>query len=111
MSELISKIKNWYQTRGVSKISFERKGIKPTRDWNIVIFSAALLLFISGAIAFYFYIKVESGTFFSTTTAEDLKEVKINNKVLDKLIADINAREKKLSEIQTNKNFPANPSL
>jgi hypothetical protein len=111
MSDITTKIKSWYQNLSSSKISFERNGIKPTRDWNIVIFSALLLIFASGALAFYFYIKVESGTYFSTITAEDLKEVKINNKVLDKLIADINVREKKLEEIQTNKNFPPNPSL
>lgn len=111
MSEIIQKIKNWYQNFSSSKISFERKGIKPTRDWNIVIFSSLVVLFICGGLAFYFYIKVDNGTFFGATVSEELAEIKINNKVLDKLIADINAREKNLIDIETNRQAPPNPSI
>ncbi len=111
MSEIFNKIKNWYQNLTSAKISFERTGIKPTRDWNVVVFSAMLVLFISGGLAFYFYVKVENGTFFNEYVAEELKEVKINNSLLGKLITDINNRERKLEEIQTVKKSPANPSL
>ncbi len=111
MSETFNKIKLWYQNHSSSKITFERKGIKPTRDWSIVIFSSLIILLGLGSLAFYFYHQVENGTFFTAVVSEELTEVKINNKVLDRLIADINNREKNLNEIETNKNFPPNPSL
>ncbi len=111
MSETFNKIKNWYQNFSSSKVSFERKGIKPAKDWNIVIFSSLTLLFIFGAIAFYFYVQVENGTFFGAVVSEELTEVKINNKTLDKLINDINVRERNLIEIEASRNAPANPSL
>ncbi len=111
MSETFNKIKNWYQNLSSSKVSFERKGIKPTRDWNIVIFSSLIAVVIFGSLAFYFYVKVENGTFFGASSVEDLTEVKINNTILNKLISDINNRERNLSEIETNKKSPPNPSL
>lgn len=111
MSELFNKIKNWYQNFSSSQISFERKGIKPTKDWNIVIFSSLIVLLITGGIAFYFYVQVEKGTFFGATETEDLAEVKINNNILNKLIADINKRERNLVDIETGRKSPPNPSF
>ncbi len=107
----MNKIKDWYKNLTTKKVSFERTGIKPTRDWNIVIFTSMITLFICGGMAFYFYIKVENGTFFSTYISEELQEVKINNNILNKLITDLNNRQRKLEEIQTAKKAPANPSL
>jgi hypothetical protein len=111
MNDSFKKIKDWYQNLTTKKISFERTGIKPARDWNIIIFVSLFVLFICGGVAFYFYVKVENGTFFDVSTSEELKEVKINNSVLNKLITDINNRQRKLEEIQTVKKAPANPSL
>ncbi len=111
MSELSTKIKSWFGNLNKSKVSFERAGVKPARDWNILIFIVFLTLLIIGGMAFYFYVEVDNGTFFDVTDSEELSEAKINDQLLKKIIDDINTRENELAEIRESKDFPPNPSL
>lgn len=111
MLELENKIKNWYKGMREPKITFERKGIRPNKDWNRIIFSSFFIICILGGMAFYFYLEVDKGTFFSIPEEEMISEVKINNNLLNKVIDGVNSRENDLREIKVSKKAPENPSI
>ena len=111
MSELINKIKSVVSKSAGPKISFEKKGIRPKNDWSKILFGTIAVVTILAGMSVYFYMGVTRGTFFGAEKGEDLMEVKINNKLLKKIVEDINFREKNLIEIRNNKSFPADPSL
>ncbi len=37
MNDFISKIKNWYKNFSSKKVSYEKDGIKPKKDWMIIV--------------------------------------------------------------------------
>lgn len=111
MQNLENKIKSWYRDIKEPKISFEKKGINPTKDWNKIIFLVFFVICVLGGLAFYFYTEVDKGTFFTVPEEELSNEVKINNTLLKKIIDDVNARENTLIEIRSGKKTPANPSI
>ncbi len=110
MSELINKIKSWYSSITTKQLSFERKGIKPKKDWNIILFLTFIALIFAGALSFYIYTKIDNGTLFKVPEKENISEIKINNLLLKKMIDDYDNRAKSLIEIKNGKNIPPNPA-
>lgn len=111
MEQLEKKIISWYKEFKEPKMSFVKKGIRPTKDWNKILIIFFILIVIIGSLEFYFYLRVDDGTFFSIPEEELASEVKINNNLLDKIIKDSTSREEKLSQIRLDKKAPANPSI
>ncbi len=111
MSEQINKIKAWYGEISEKKISFEKKGIKPRRDWSIILFAVFCLVLVLAGFSYYFYVAIDNGTFFTISEEDTLNEVKINNNLLLKISGDIKDREENLLEIKSGKAVPANPAL
>lgn len=111
MSELINKFKSWYESLRTSKVSFEKKGINPKKDWNRILIVTFVTVSLLAGLSFYFYVEVDNGTFFSVEGEEESAEIKINNVLLKKIVEDINNREKSLMEIKEGKSVPANPSI
>lgn len=94
-----------------TKVSFEKKGIKPSKDWNMVLFVYFVVLILLAGISSYFYMKVEDGTFFSVEEQEFKSGIKINGTMLKKVVDDINSREKSREDIKNGISVPSNPAL
>ncbi len=111
MKDFINKTKNWYQNLTSKKVSYEKEGIKPKRDWMIVVFVMLFITLILIGISTYFYINVDNGTLFNVPDREEISEIKVNNKLLEKIVGEYDERQKSLEEISGGKTFPGNPAL
>ena len=111
MPDIKQKTKQWYVKIKILWSSFSHGGIRPKRDWQILLVLTLVVVLISAGLAFYLYIGVDSGTLFSATVVEKPKGIIINQKFLQKIVDDSVAREKANASIDTNKNIPADPSL
>ena len=111
MSSLLKKIKGLYSKLGITKISYERSGIRPKRDWNTLLILSCLILLLIALFAFYFYSQINQGKLFVVARDNTGREVKINDKLFQKIISEIKEREESLQSIKQNKGIPADPSL
>lgn len=111
MKDFNNKIKTWYQNFSSKKVSFEKDGIKPKKDWMIIVFVMLFITIILIGISSYFYINVDNGTLFNVPEREEISEIKVNNKLLEKIVGDYDDKEKRLNEIREGKSIPPNPAL
>lgn len=112
MSQLLDKIKLLIEKFRTKKISYERGGIKPLRDWRVFLYIIFITLCILIVLAFYIYTKVENSTLFvvSKDNTESLK--KINQTLLEKTIDDINIRQKAGADVRNGAvSAPVDPSI
>ena len=111
MKDLLQKIKKFYVKVIKKEETYQRHGIKPTRDWSILLLvsfitSVVLIIFTS-----YFYIQIKNDRLFVVDETNTLKEVNINTNILNKTIDDIKAREGTTNNIKNNKISSSDPSL
>ena len=111
MADNIQKIKAWYEKMHVSQVSYEKSGIKPTKDWRILLGVTCMMLCLLAVLAFYFYTSVNNGSFFTTSQDGVMNEVKINESLFNKTIDNINTREMLLNSIKQGRQTPADPSV
>ena len=101
MSGLLQKIKTWHG----------KEHIYPGYDWQVLLFSESLLVFILAIFAFYFYIQIYQGKIFNPSDDGKTSQVSIDKNLLEKTVSDVKSREARFNEIKENKlNFP-DPSL
>ena len=110
MLRLLQKIKVLYGKIHVTRISYERRGMRPNHDWNVFLVMSSVILLVITFFAFYFYTQVNQGNLFIVAENNSGKEVKINNSLLQKIVDEIKSREKSLQSIKQNK-IPPDPSL
>jgi len=96
---------------GKTIFSYERKGIRPNRDWNIILICAGLMLSALIFIAFYFYFQIEEGQIFMVNEKDSQREIKINAELFQKIVNDINTRIENLEAINHPGKIPNDPSL
>ena len=111
MSDLIQKIKNLFNKAKTPKISYVRAGVRPLRDWRIMLSAVFICLFVTAAFAFYFYTQIDNGSLFSSPASDVVGGPKINPTLLKKIVDDSIARESSRLEIQNSKPIPSDPSL
>lgn len=111
MNNSLSKIKVWYHNLTAKGVSFEKKGIKPVMDWVVIIVSMSVITIFLISISVYFYIKVNNGTLFNIPEKEEISEIEVNRKLLNKFVEDYDSREKFLLELKEGRSVPANPAL
>ena len=91
--------------------SYSGEGIKPERDWRILLTFGFFSLIITMLFSFYFYKQISAGKLFTIEQDITKKEVKINSAMFKKVIDDVRLREETLLEIKQNKSIPPNPAL
>jgi hypothetical protein len=111
MSEIISKIKKWFGRIRFKKITYIKKGIRPKHDWYIILVITFLLVCVSVGLAYYFYIQIDQGKLFPASDKTSIKSVVIDNVLLNKVIMEIDEREKNLNDFKENKVIPEDPSI
>lgn len=111
MNDFISKIKNWYKNFSSKKVSYEKDGIKPKKDWMIIVLILLFITIILIGISSYFYINVDNGTLFNVPEIEEISETKVNRKLLEKVVGEYDDREIRLNEIKEGRDIPPNPAL
>ena len=110
MSGLLQKIKTWYAKIRIKRESYVVSGIKPIRDWRILLISTLVIVVVMAIFAFYFYVQIDKGKLFVVKVSKTQNDTKINEVLLKKTVNDINSRKASLNEIR-NKNAPEDPSI
>ena len=111
MSRLFQKIKGLYGKINIRHVSYERGGMRPKRDWNILLSLASIVLLILIFSSSYLYKGISKGSLFMVTKNNVDREVRINSSLLQKVVGDIKLREESFKNTKQNKGIPADPSL
>ncbi len=111
MNDYINKIKELLHRLNKKEATYEREGVRPKRDWQIILFVFTISLLFLAAAAGYFYLQVSTGKIFSVSAQESLDEIKINKALLNKTIGDINERSKSFEVIKQGGEAPIDPSV
>lgn len=111
MQDQIKKIKDWAKSHFKSESTYDKGGIKPSRDWRIVLTSSFVVVVFLGLVAFYFYYEVSNGKLFVVNEASIVDQVKINRPFLDRVIDGVKNRKTQFENIKTGEGIPSDPAL
>ena len=92
------------------EISYDKEGIYPMHNWEVLLFSVSIVLLILAGISLYFYMQVRHGKLFTIEGENGASMININDAVLRKTINDINSREASSTELTENKIIFPDPS-
>ena len=88
----IEKIKSWFEKISRGKPSYDKEGIKPSRDWKVMIAVAAIVFCLEAALALFIYFQIENGAWFQTPEDTALTQVFINQNLLQQVADQIDAK-------------------
>ncbi len=111
MNDPLKKMNEWFEKLRTSQISYDKNGIRPLKDWKIIMTSMFIVLLIIIAIATYFYMEVDGGKFFSVEEGTIGNETKINDNLLKKTLEGLNSRQEKLTILERDRIAPLDPSI
>ena len=106
----MEKIKAWFGKIRSGRSSYDKTGIKPARDWKMMLVFAAVVFCLEAALAWFVYFQVESGAWVSEPQETTPTEVSINQNLLQKVAGEVGAKAAAYSATSTDKG-PADPSL
>lgn len=110
MDQYIKKIKLYFNGLIKKDHPYKQEGIRPSRDWKIIVISLAIILFATALMALYFYIQVNNGSLFKTPEDSSNVSVTIDQKALEKTIEKIDVKQATLDELLRNKTTLPDPS-
>ena len=111
MKDYLQKIKIWFNKLKAGRVSYDKGGLKPLRDWRIILITTSIIIFILAIFAFYFYIQIESGKLFVSTNEVSDTQLKINDSLLKKTVDELNTRESSTAQIKSGQITAPDPSL
>lgn len=92
--------------------SYEKKGVRPSKDWLAILPTILATLVLSGVCAYIIYIDIQQGTLWQTSNEYTSGSVfKINQKDFEFVTNLFNQKEKNLSTIQGGIKTTQDPSL
>ncbi len=92
MNEFFLKIKKLLKIATRSVPSNEYRGIRPVKEWKVMLVTLFSLLVIITGVELYIYLEVSRGTLFTVPMAESNQSVTINQKLLNVVMTDISTR-------------------
>lgn len=110
MEEIIKKIKNLVPKGEAKKTTYEKNGIKPIKDWGMLLVLSNLVVILCGLAAVYVYYQIDNDTFVSTESSVQGSDVKINTLLLSNIVNDLNDRADSFERIKSEK-VPTDPSI
>ena len=111
MQDKLNKIKDWVKGHFKSDSTYDKGGIKPARDWRVILTTSFIVVIVLGLVAFYFYYEVSKGKLFVVSEASVVDQVKINRPFLDKVIEGIKTRKTQFENIKTGEGVPSDPAI
>lgn len=110
MEKIFSKIKNTLKLPEKKKVSYDKTGIRPSRDWVVLLIVSNLIVLLSAIYAYYLYSKIDSDQFVVIDTLSKENETKINTDLLSRIVSDLNNRAGDFEKVKTGI-VPGDPSL
>ena len=88
----MQQIKKMWNSTHMRPVSYARFGIRPARDWKIVLIVTQCVVIILAGYAYYIYVQINSGTLFPVVENGAKKEITIDAVLLQKTVDAINTR-------------------
>lgn len=111
MKNILLKIKPIFLSFYSKKQVYERKFVRPGKDWRKIFVSFLVCTFVLAGLSFYFYKQIDKGEFFNSKDVKDNKEVKINETLIEKISTDLSKRESLFETLKNGLLSPEDPSL
>ncbi len=111
MNEALEQLKSIYAKFRNLKTSYGKDSIKPHHDWQIILYTTSIFLFLGAIMAFYFYWQIDAGKLFFLSENNALREVKLDTRLLKITTDDVYVRENSFLNIRQNKSTPPEPSI
>lgn len=111
MKDYTQKFKVLYEKLGGQKISYEKSGVRPSRDWKIMLVGTFVVICCLAFFAFDFYWKIEAGEVFMLDTGTVSREAEIDSLLLKKIVGEINDRAAFVQELKASGSIPTDPSI
>lgn len=109
MKNLFEKIKKIPSFFKKNKNNYDRAGIKPWRDWGVILFVTSLVVLALALYSVYLYFKIDSNSFVELDPSKKESEIKLNTDLLNKIAQDLNDRAEKTNKINSG-TVPPDPS-
>lgn len=106
----IEKIKKWFEKISRGKASYGKEGIKPGKDWSVLIIAITIIFCLEAISAFFIYFQIENNVWFQEPNNTGLTEVSINQNLLQKISGQIDERNATYNATSTLKSV-SDPSL
>ncbi len=110
MSKIFSKFHNVFGSKNPVVKLPKRDEIRPRKEWEWMLISFTIITLAFSVFAVYFYIKVDSGSFFSIKDSNKLNETRVNQDLFKKTLDEIKAREDSYVDLNL-KETPKDPLL
>jgi hypothetical protein len=88
----IEKIKKWFEKISRGKPSYGKNGIKPKRDWGVIIVITAIVFCLEATLSAFVYFQIENDSWFRQPQNTTLTEVSINQNLLEKISGQIDQK-------------------
>lgn len=111
MNKLFQKAVVWFRDMNTKQFSYEKEGIRPTRDWNLIISCFFVTAIFIAGLSFYIYKQVDSGRWFVAPVDQSLTDAKINEVLLEKTIKKIDGNKKIFDEVKNGGSKLSDPSI
>ncbi len=111
MTSFKERIKSYISLMIKGKISYDRPGLKPRQDWEVILTTSFIILICIGIFAFYFYIGILQGKFFVVNADDEASRAKINSVLIDKVVGDMNNRASYSGDLKNGKYSLSDPSV
>ena len=107
MKKMLAQVKKLFP-----RANYQKPGIYPSRDWNVVLITFLVALVFFGAYALYINATISNGGFWSVTSNDQTLPIhKINQDTLDKVIQYFSDKAAHLDDAMTKPSTLADPSL
>ncbi len=112
MKPFVLKIKTVFSKLSSREVSYDKKTIRPGKDWKIIIVTFQVSVIILGVFAFYFYTKINAGELFLVDSSVTDNQIKINETLLRKVSSDLVSRENNFQNVKRPEFIvPTDPSI
>jgi len=111
MVNFLQKIKGGFGKKETGHALYIKDGVQPRHDWIVAFSGSVVCLCIIAAVSVYFYIQIDGGKLFTKNVEEEVGGASINDKLLQKTVDSIKARETRLNDLKLNPIKTPDPSL
>ncbi len=111
MDKYKNKIKSLYLKLRSNETNYEIKGVRPDRDWGMILVFSQLVTLILAGVALYFYIQIDNSRIFTIEKNSQSSEVTVSKVLLKKLVDDYKKREDSTLLINSTKAVPTDPAI
>ena len=88
----IGSVKEWFKKIGRGKPSYGKEGIKPAKDWSVLVIGFIIIFCLEALLAWFIYFQIENGSWFNQPSDGSINYVSLNQNLLQKITGELEAK-------------------